>query len=484
MEAHDYYLLALLAGLAIIIVLSVSEFTRNLRKPKQRWQYYVALLVFIAINVAAYLALTYAVVQESPVRLVFGDFQADLNAMGAWAPIAAALAYYFSGSGIFRLGKREVHLFGMLLDALQHLFVTRIPQELPAAVDSATDEYRRLRHLADIYRNRGEGAKWDLLGDQWNDFLEQDILLNDLLTELRGVEHKLRALSSRLPTDSPARRELVMLVADLKDKHDRLVGKLIRQLQRYLSRLGWTNLKDEVELETFLGQIGFVSAEHEPPSSMSRSLVTGFLFGLLFGPIFAHFEGKDVIAYMWLGSLTVMIFSGILAQGMRSSRFLTLSTVGALAGYAAHLFWNLVEWGLTGTLVNLDAEALSIRHLLTEPIIGLAYGAATAVILYLVRHYYWYFSMRPHSGLMLAAITGALSFPLIHMALNPALGTPDVALSNPLTVMALIGAIVVGASAVANNLCWADPDAAAGDHQRPSPLDTAPRPEEQAGQAT
>jgi hypothetical protein len=453
MDAQAYYLLSLLTGLAIVSVLSVSEFTRHLRKPKARWQYYFALSIFVAINAAVYLALTYIVVQESPVRLVFGSIRAELSAQQAWTPIATALAYFFAGSGIFRIGKKEIHLFRVLLDALSHLFGTRIPHELPSAVDSAADEYKRLRHLADIYRNRGAGAKWDLLADKWSDFSDQDRLLNELLTELRIVGERLRTLGARLEADSSARRELTALIEGLQGKHDQLLGRLIQKLQHYLFRLGWTNLKDERELERFLGEVGLATnTEEEPPSSMSRSLVIGFLFGLLFGPIFAHFEGKDAIAYMWMGSLTVMVFSGMIAIGMRSEGFIRLGMMGAAAGYAGHLLWNLMEWGM-GDLPGLEVGALPLRHLFYEPIIGLGYGATTAALLYLLRLSQTQGWMRPPWGFLLSAGGGALAFPIIHLAMNPSLGTPGVVLAHPFMVMALIGAVVVSATAAANNLC-------------------------------
>jgi acyl dehydratase len=37
--------------------------------------------------------------------------------------------------------------------------------------------------------------------------------------------------------------------------------------------------------------------------------------------------------------------------------------------------------------------------------------------------------------------------------MNPSLGTPGVVLAHPFMVMALIGAVVVSATAAANNLC-------------------------------
>ncbi len=440
-------------GLFIIVFLSIADFTKKLRKSKSLWRYYIAMIVFLTVNITVYLMLTMVALQQSPLTVLIGNVKLTGSYVNDILPLLIAVIYFGAGAGSFRLGNKEFQLHRILLEKLQGMFNTRLikTEDITYEVSESQYLYEKLRGKSEGVQLSATTNQWDVLQDKWDDYVDDEELLNKQVTYLDNLKDKLKAIKGRLDIDSATFKEIIVVISNVRERIDNIRKILTKKLQKYLVAFAFANFRDDKTLEDFLIDIEVLrpAEEHVPTSQiLTRSLVVGFMFGLLFGPIFGLIQNKDVLVYSWLGAFCLMIFTGFISKAVTTNNFIKSVILGAVGGYFAHLSWILAARHSeyisfsTGMLpqINWDSE------LWMKPAIGLSFGIMTSLLLFAFKYKVPPKFTRSYKGYILVALAGLLFYPGLYILLNIREFDHITAL-----LVACVGIVVMSAMSLATN---------------------------------
>jgi len=417
---------SLIAGIAVMLVLNIWDFKRTMLKSRSRWRYYLAGLFFLMVNLVIYLTLTSALLGERLDKLVIGDYSVTSEAAKVLIPIVVAFIYFGAGAGTFRIGSMEVQFNKRLLEALQGAFNTRlITRDQLQEVESEEEEfYQRLKKLADDKRYKAQDEHLNTLEDKWKGYSDDEDWLNGEIDYLNTLKDKLKTVKDRLNVSPDAVEELVKLVNNIQARINTNRRDLVQKLQRYLISFGFENYRDEAALEEWLIKIQALNRESIPAppegSVLTRALMFGFAFGLLFGPIMAFKNANaDPMIYMWVGAFGLMTFSGFIAQGVLSTDITKVLAWGALGGYVGHFVFNIAgKSGELITAIKSGPDYSSLGKFLREPVEGLFIGIVTVVLLYIFKNKLATRINNPISCSILIAISGAIFYSLVFLLIH------------------------------------------------------------------
>lgn len=455
MDAMPLFLskFSMACGILSIVLLSCDDFRKNVRKFISRWRYYFAGFVFVMINLFVYLVVTYAIIQESPANIIYKGITIKGNYLDMLMPLLLAFAYFGAGAGSFRLGSKEVQLNKKLRETLEGIFNSK-PLE-PSDVNYAEKEteqlYATLREKVEKVEVVAKEKKWDGLEAKWEDFKEDEAVLNEQMTFLNGINEKLAQITSDLNEASPAAEKLCDAMQDIQDRVRNIIKSLTKKAQKLLVAYAFKYYKDEAELEEYL--IGIEVLDPGPghlpniPSIINRSLILGFMFGLLIGPLFGIIRDADVIYYCWRGSFALMLFTGCISYGVHSGSWKRSVLVASFGGYSAHLLWNLIDKDNLDLLTQYSFGWVKTPAMYEESIVGLSFGIATALILFALKFYVNARISNKQVLYAIATLSGAVSYPLLYLALST-----QAINSNALLLAAGIGAIAMSSLALAVNI--------------------------------
>jgi len=410
---------SMIAGIAVMLVLNVWDFKRTMLKSRSRWRYYLAMLFFLVVNLVIYLTLTAALLGERLDKLVISDYSVTSDAAKALIPIVVAFIYFGAGAGTFRIGSKEVQFNRRLLEALQGAFNTRlITRDQLQEVESEEEEfYQGLKKLADDKRDEAQAEHLNALEDKWKEYSDDEKWLNGEIDYLNSLKDKIRIVKDRLNVSPDAVEELVKLVNNIQARINTNRRDLVQKLQRYLISFGFENYRDEATLEEWLIKIQALNRESIPVppegSVLTRALMFGFVFGLLFGPILTFDSDANSMIYMWVGAFGLMTFSGFIAQGVLSTDITKVLAWGALGGYVGHFVFNVFM-----TTIKPGSDYSSLGDFLMKPVIGVLFGIVTVVLLHLFKHKLATRINNPISCSILIAISGSILFSLVYLLIG------------------------------------------------------------------
>lgn len=444
---------SMVLGIVSVVLLSCDDFRKNVRKFISRWRYYFAGFVFVAINLFIYLIVTYALIQESPAAVVFKSIiSINGNYLRIWMPLLLAFIYFGAGAGSFRLGNKEIQLNQKLREALERLFNSK-PLE-PSDVNYAAQEtgqlYAKLRKKVDKVEIVAKEKKWDELKSKVDDFKEDETVLNQEMTFLKGINEKLATLVTELDEASAA-GQLTGAMHDIQERIRNIVQSMTKKAQKLLVAFAFEYYKDEAKLERFLIEIEVLNPKdgHIPniPSIINRALILGFMFGLLIGPLFGIIRNGDPIYYCWRGSLVLMLFSACVSYGVHSGSWMRSVLVSSIGGYGAHLLWSVIDMQNLALLKQHSFEWFLNPMMYSKAIVGLSYGVTTALILYAMKFYLGPKVSNKHALYAIASLSGAVFYPLLYIAFNGS--NKD---STVFLLVAGMGAIAMSSLALAVNI--------------------------------
>jgi hypothetical protein len=440
-------------GLIIIIIFSVGDFIKKLRKSKSLWRYYFAMIVFLAVNITVYLVLTLVALQQSPLTLLIGNVRVTGSYVNAVLPLVIAVIYFGAGAGSFRLGNKEIQLHNKLLETLQGMFNTRLikTEDVTYEVSDSQSLYEKLRDKAEGIQISASANQWDVLQAKWDDYVDDEELLNKQVTYLDNLKDKLEVIKGRLDIDSATFKEIMEVIRNVRKRIDTIRKILAKKLRKYLVAFAFANFRDDKTLEKFLIDIEVLQpGEEQAPTSriLTRGLVMGFIFGLLFGPIFGAIKHKDELVYSWVGAFCLMIFTGFISKAVTTSNFIKSVILGAVGGYIAHLAWILASHDKyisfsAGMLpqINWDAD------LLMKPGVGLFFGIVTSLLLFAFKYKVPQKFTTSYKGYILVALSGLIFYPSLYILLS-------IGKFNQITVLlvACVGVVVMSAMSLATNV--------------------------------
>jgi hypothetical protein len=408
---------AVLLGWIVIIALSCDDFRKNVRKSKHRWQYYLAGAIFVTINAFAYMVLIQIVLQTSAYKLLFDDIPLEGDGLRLLVPLIVSVVYFGAGAGTFKLGSKEIQLNQRLLDLLQNMFSYHrlVAQDVSYSNAVAEETFKQLRQRAEALRNQSEFNKWDPLDVDWKAYSEDEGLLSAQVDYLEAIGKDLDQLCDRLPEDETAAAQLADVIKRVRQRVGDLRRSLIHKLQKYLVAFAFGNFKDDAQLEAFLVEIdvlddGTDGGGSHLPCIITRGLVIGFMFGLLFGPVFSIFKLGDATHYSFLGATALMLFTGFISIGISTARWGAAAIWAATGGYLSHFYWIITRSWLAGSI---DALAIDVNFWL-RPMVGLSYGVVTALLLFWLKYRFG----RRFKGRAIrnvsAALVGVLAYPTVY----------------------------------------------------------------------
>jgi hypothetical protein len=319
-------------------------------------------------------------------------------------------------------------------------------------VERETEQlYAKLLKKVEKVEAVAKEKKWDGLEAKWEDFKEDEAVLNEQMKFLKGINEKLAQITSDLNNASPAAEKLSDAMQDIQDRIRNIIKSLTKKAQKLLVAYAFKYYKDEAKLEEYLIGIEVLNPEdgHLPniPSIINRSLILGFMFGLLFGPLFGIIRNEDVIYYCWRGSFVLMLFTGCISYGVHSGKWKRSVLVASFGGYSAHLLWNLIDKENLALLTQRSFDWILNAEMYTDAIVGLSYGITTALVLYTLK---FYLSARVSNKYVLygiATLSGTVCYPLLYLAFSS-----QVVENTALLLAAGIGAIAMSSLALSVNI--------------------------------
>jgi hypothetical protein len=440
-------------GILVIVLLSCDDFRKNVRRFISRWRYYFAGSIFVTINLFVYLVVTYAFIQETPTDIIYKDIIIQGNYLDMLMPLLLAFAYFGAGAGTFRFGSKEIQLSKKLREILEGLFNSK-PLE-PSDVNYAEKEteqlYAKLLKSIEKVDAVAKEKKWGELGSKWEDFKEDEAVLNEQMIFLKGINKKLVQIHTDLDNVLPAAEKLTEAMQEIHDRIGNILIRLTKKAQKLLVAFAFKYYKDEAKLEQYLIGIEVLNPDKGQlpniPNIINRSLILGFMFGLLFGPLYGIIRNEDVIYYCWRGAFALTLFTGCISYGVHSGSWMRSVLVSSMGGFGAHLLWNLIDKKNLNLLTQHSFDWIMKPELFEESIVGLSFGITTALILFALK-----FHLRakvPSKSMLytLSMLSGALSYPLLYLAFS----SQNVQ-STPLFLVAGIGAIAMSSLAIAVNI--------------------------------
>jgi hypothetical protein len=440
---------AVLLGWVMIVAMSCDDFRKNVRKSKNRWQYYLAGAIFVTINAFAYMVLIQIILQTSAYKLFFGDIPLEGDGLKLLVPLVVAVVYFGAGAGTIKLGSKEIQLNRRLLDLLQNMFSYHrlAAQDIRYSNAAAEETFKLLRQRADALRSQTEYNKWNPLSLDWKAYSEDERLLSEQIDYLKSIGKDLDRLGDQLPTSGRGGKLLVEVVQRVRQRMGDLRRNLIRKLQKYLVAFAFKNFRDDAQLEAFLVKIDVLALKDEgqgqTPNIITRGLVMGFMFGLWFGPVFCIFKLGDATHYCFLGATALMLFTGLISFGIATGRWIYAAIWAAAGGYMSHLYWVVAQSWLAGSLSTLSLDV----NFWMRPMLGLSFGLVTALLLFFMKYRLGQRFKEGGIHYIGAALTGVLVYPLVYCLFF----FGELKLPSAL-VTGVIGAIVMLAMALAVNL--------------------------------
>ncbi len=446
--------ISMVVGIFSIVLLSCDDFRKNVRKFISRWRYYVAGSIFISITLFTYLVLTYAVLQESPADIIFGGIKIiDGNYLKMLMPLLLAFVFFGAGAGSFRIGNREIQFNQKLRDALEGMFNSKplAPADVHYPEKETEQLYELLREKVEKVQTEAIEKKWDKLLVDCNEFTEDEFVLKEQMNYLKKINEELMNISTELASESPAAEKLLDVVQNIQKRVRNILKSMIKKAQKLLVAFAFKYYKDEVELEKYLVSIEVLDPTQEPPnhipSAINRGLILGFMFGLLFGPLYGIFKNEDVIYYCWRGATVLMVFTGCISYGIHHKNWKKSVIVAGLGGYLANLLWLLISKEHLVELTKGSFRWIFNPKLFEEPIMGLSYGIATALILYVLKYRigdkipnkYWLYAV--------ATLSGMVSYPILNLLIKCKWMPFDTWI-----ICSLIGAITMSSLSLAVNI--------------------------------
>lgn len=440
-------------GILSIVLLSCDDFRKNVRKFISRWRYYFAGFVFVMINLFVYLVVTYAIIQESPANIIYKGITIQGNYLDMLMPLLLAFAYFGAGAGSFRLGNKEVQLNKKLRETLEGIFNSKPldPSDVSYAEKETEQLYAKLREKVEKVEVVAKEKKWDGLVAKWEDFKEDETVLNEQMAFLKGINEKLAQITSDLNQASPAAEKLSDAMQDIQDRVRNIIKSLIKKAQKLLVAYAFKYYKDEAKLEEYLIGIEVLDPEDSNlpniPSIINRSLILGFMFGLLIGPLFGIIRDEDVIYYCWRGSFALMLFAGCISYGVHSGSWKRSVLIASFGGYGAHLLWNLIDKKNLALLTQRSFDWVMNPAMYKESIVGLSFGITTALILFALKFYMNARVTNKQVLYAIATLSGAVFYPLLYLAFG------GQAIEYTVLLLAAgIGAIAMSSLALAVNI--------------------------------
>lgn len=456
---HLIFKLSMVLGILSVVLLSCDDFRKNVRKCISRWRYFFAGFVFIAINLFIYLIVTYAVIQESPADIVFKSISIKGSYINILMPLLLAFVYFGAGAGSFRLGNKEIQLNKKLRESLESMFNSKPlgPSDVNYAEKEKAQLYAKLRKKVEKVENVAKEKKWDGMKAKLDDFKEDETVLNQEMAFLKAINIKLAKIASGLNEVSVS-GQMFDAMQDIQDRIRDIMKSLTKKVQKLLVAFAFKYYKDEAELQMYLIDIEVLKPKdthsQNIPCIINRSLILGFMFGLLIGPLFGIFQKGDPIYYCWRGSLVLMLFSGCISYGVHSGSWMKSVLVSSIGGYSAHLLWSLLEMQNLDLLKQGSFFWLMQPMLYREAIVGLSYGITTALILYAIKFYLAGKVSNKHMLYAISTLSGVVFYPLLYIALNyPAISR------TACLLLTGIGAIAMSSLALAVNIAKAQASA-------------------------
>lgn len=440
-------------GILSIVLLSCDDFRRNIRKFISRWRYYFAGSLFVSINLFVYIVLTHAFIMQSSSELIYDSTNIMENCLNLLMPVVLAFVYFGAGAGSFRLGNKEIQLNKKLRDTLEGMFNSRPlgPEDVHYSDKETEQLYVLLKEKTEKVEMVARDKKWNRLLARWDEFKEDETVLKEQITYLKKINHELAQIRSNLIPESPAADKLSEVMIKIQERVRHILKRLIKKAQKLLVAYAFKYYKDEAELEKYLIGIEVLDDTPSPsdhiPNIVNRGLILGFMFGLLFGPLFGYFKNEDVVYYCWRGAIALMLFTGFISYGVHCGRWKKSVLIAGLGGYIAHFSWILIDKENFSALKQPSFDWIMDPLLYKEPIVGLSYGIATALILYALKFFLSTKVGNKCALYAIATLTGAGVYPILNVLLS----------SNPITyttpiITAWIGAIAMFSMALAVNI--------------------------------
>ena len=420
-------LFSLVLGTVLLVWALYADFSRRVIKPVNAFKYYVACVVFCAINVLLYLGLCSFMLDMDLVTAQVQPGMIDSMAIGAIRianPVIIAVMYHATGMLKFKLGDTEIDIYQRLLGAFEGIFALKYAEisKLQQAIEQAQAELDDIKQIISGLHQVGNQKGWDELKSRWTDIESDFTVLQAQVDFLGEVQQKLR-----VPLQIDAVRD------DINKRIRSLQDMQMDKLKRYLFEYTIKYVKSEQAIVDLIRRIGGeIHLQKCSGNLVARTVVMCGMFGLFFGPIFAHFEQVNILHHSWYGFIALgtfgLIFSNVRNAGRNIQDALVRAVLaGGAAGVAANTVWVLLRF-----LEN--AQPIDYSHL----IFGLEFGVVLGLVIYLFRNWMpWSTVVR---SLLMAAIGGA-SFVVLGLLnnLHHSQQAPDGIAVYPM--LALIGVV-------------------------------------------
>jgi hypothetical protein len=416
--------LPIVVGSLVLMVLCLSDFrSRLVRRPTIL--YWISLTLFLLINLLLYLVL---------VRL-FLNLPDELIGTGLGpatpliAPIVVSFLYFGVGAATFTLGRLKFNFYETLIGAFGRLFefVVDTSEVRKTIFDRA--DYDHLKKGLDDLHDEAATHGWDELTDEWKDIQNDSELVEKHIHDLESLRVELEA-----GTSVEARRRLA---ERLEKRAGYLRENLLRRLKNHLYRFVLANAKSEADVAHMMEGVpgGWDPRPREFPTvHFGHALVAGFVFGFIIGLVFlgAGLDGMNTYT-PWIAAVSVSVFTLIFFFSMKTAEFAWAVLIGGAAGFLGQIIWEVLAM-----LASSRLEAGVLPALLARTLVGVLYGAATGLIMFLYRTTLRERIGRPALRGLTVAGLGAVAFSFISLAIPLLL--PGVVI--PPLLMAIIGALL------------------------------------------
>jgi hypothetical protein len=371
-------LFAIVLGTILLVWVLYGDFRRRIIKPVNAFKYYVAYTVFCAINVFLYLGLCSFMLGVDPVTaLVQPDTisHVTFDAVQIVNPLIIAVMYHATGMLKFKVGNAEIDIYQRLLGAFEGIFALEYTEmsELQQAIEQAQTELDDIKQTISQLHQIGDQKGWVELKSRWAEIKNDQAVLQAQVEYLEEVQRKLQQ-----PSQIDAIRN------DIKARIRNLQDTQMDKLKRYLFEYTMKYMKSEAAIIKLIQDIGGeIRPQARSGNLVARTVVMCGMFGLLFGPIFAHFEHENILRHSWYGFIALgtfgLIFSSIRNAGRNFQDALVRAVLsGGAAGLAANAVWMLLRC-LDHTQVC-DFDFLRL-------LFGLEFGVVLGMVIYLFRNW-------------------------------------------------------------------------------------------------
>lgn len=362
-------------GMVVLLLLCWNDFREKIVRPKSPARYYAAMGFFFLVNIAVYVLVLRVVIDADPVKILRSPAGSPLSNLQVFQPLVVSMMYFGAGAATFKFGKIEFNFYQKIIQIFQSMFsvkwgdIERQLDRAQLAYDTLKEKVERLQESSD--------ARWGGPAAEALKSMRQE------LEATEGQVHALADIRSHLAKEPVSRADIERVVQNITARAEKLRACAVKKLRGNLILL-IRHARNEADIEGLLD--GLIQEPDPAPcprqALLYRSLVLSFLFGMLFGPIFAISNDLDPVRYGWSGALSLSAFGAVMSRMRRLEgkplAALNAAVVGAVAGAAGYLVW--------GMLISSEPFADYGKRLLADSLIGIQFGVGVALVLHLLKY--------------------------------------------------------------------------------------------------